>query len=80
MKNLIFLCVASAVFILSVIVLNYAPTITGLVGKGTYLNNGVAQYSGWADSPCREFSDLYNDYEDEPVTDWKDRDNKDSYS
>ena len=76
MKNLIFLCVASAVFILSVIVLNYAPTITGLVGKGTYLNNGVAQYGGWANSPCRTYSDLYNDYEDEPVTDWKDRDNK----
>ena len=77
MKNLIFLCVASCIFILSVIVLNYAPTITGLVGKGTYRSNGDVSYSyGWADFPCRSYSDLYNDYEDQPVTNWKDKENK----
>ena len=65
MKNLIFLCVASAVFILSVIVLNYAPTITGLVGKGYHDSVGGSSGS-WADSPCREFSDNYNYYKDEP--------------
>ena len=76
MKNLIFLCVASAVFILSVIVLNYAPTITGLVGKGTYLNNGNAQYYGWADSPCSYYSDKYNELEDEPESHWNKKENK----
>ena len=77
MKNLIFLCVASAVFILSVIVLNYAPTITGLVGKGKYDQNGNVIYSyGWADSPCRYYSDLYNEYEDEPESHWNKKENK----
>ena len=79
MKNLIFLCVASAIFILSVIVLNYAPTITGLVGKGRYKNNGdvSSSFYGWADMPCSYFSDLYNEYEDLEVKDnWKDQENK----
>jgi len=40
MKNKIFLCIASAIFIFSVIVLNIAPTINGLVGKGKYKMNG----------------------------------------
>ena len=80
MKNLIFLCVASAVFILSVIVLNYAPTITGLVGKGRYDSNGDLSSSsslGWADFPCSYYSDKYNEYEDLEVKDnWKDEENK----
>ena len=78
MKNLIFLCVASAVFILSVIVLNYAPTITGLVGKGIYVSNGDASDEGWAGYPCRKFSDQYNEYKDEPWDEkWKSSDLKD---
>ena len=77
MKNLIFLCVASAVFILSVIVLNYAPTITGLVGKGKYDQNGNVIYSyGWADFPCRYYSDIYNELEDKPESDWGKNENK----
>ena len=88
MKNLIFLCVASAVFILSVIVLNYAPTITGLVGKGTFDSNGnlgtyiggVGVSYGWADYPCRKFSDTYDYYKDEPWDEkWKSSDLKDEY-
>ena len=65
MKNLIFLCVASCIFILSVIVLNYAPTINGLVGRGTYETDGDKAIEDWADFPCNEYSDLYNYYEDE---------------
>ena len=80
MKNLIFLCVASAVFILSVIVLNYAPTITGLVGKGIFASNGGASDEGWAGYPCRKFSDTYDYYKDEPWDDhWKTSDLKDEY-
>ncbi len=80
MKNLIFLCVASAVFILSVIVLNYAPTITGLVGKGMFASNGFASDEGWAGYPCRKFSDQYNEYKDEPWDKyWESSDLKDEY-
>ena len=78
MKNLIFLCIASAVFIFSVIVLNFAPTINGLIGKGTYLLNGNRIYPGWDDSPYRAYSDNYNLYKDEPVTaHWSDQEDKD---
>ena len=69
MKNLIFLYIALAVFILSVIVLNFAPTINGLIGKGKYQQNGdlVNGLYGWADYPCKSYKDLYNDYKDKTV-------------
>ena len=82
MKNLIFLCIASAVFILSVIVLNFAPTINGLIGKGKYQQNGELAngFNGWADYPCKSFSDNYNYYKDKSLTDipsWTDQEDKD---
>ena len=69
MKNLIFICIASAVFFLSIIVLNCAPTINGLIGKGKYQQNGdlVNGLYGWADYPCKSYTDLYNDYKDKTV-------------
>ena len=82
MKNLIFLCIASAVFILSMIVLNFAPTINGLIGKGKYQRNGELAngFNGWADYPCKSFSDNYNYYKDKSLTDipsWTDQEDKD---
>jgi len=70
MKNLIFLCIASAIFIFSVISLNVAPTINGLVGKGKYKMNGDLDSSnyGWADYPCSYYSNLYNDNKDKSVS------------
>ena len=62
MKYLIFLCVATCIFILSVIVLNVAPSINGLVGKGFSL--GSASYPGFADYPCSWYTDEYNDIKD----------------
>ena len=81
MKDLIFLCIASAIFIFSVIVLNFAPTINGLIGKGIYTSDGDATgFNGWADSPCKQYSDQYNEYKDEEVSKyWKDKANKDFY-
>jgi hypothetical protein len=71
MKHLIFLCVATCIFILSVIVLNVAPSINGLVGKGHYdrLANLMTKtpldpYYGFADYPCSVYTDAYNDYND----------------
>lgn len=70
MKNLIFLCIASAIFIFSVIVLNIAPTINGLVGKGKYQQNGDINDGlyGWADYPCKQYTDIYNEYKDKSVS------------
>ena len=81
MKNLIFLCIASATFILSVIVLNFAPTINGLIGKGKYQQNGdlASGLTGWADYPCKSYSDEYKLYKDESLDDgdWDDQEDKD---
>ena len=82
MKDLIFLCIASAIFIFSVIVLNLAPTINGLIGKGKYNSEGdvFSNSYGWADIPCKRYSDQYNIYKDEAVAGhWKDQKNKDFY-
>jgi len=81
MKNLIFLCIASAIFIFSVISLNVAPTINGLVGKGKYKRNGDLDSTnyGWADYPCSYYSNLYNDNKDKSVSEghWADQEDKD---
>jgi hypothetical protein len=66
MKNLIFLCIAASIFIFSVIVLNFAPIINGLVGKGQYdvygdIISTSDPLSGFADYPCSSFTDKYND-------------------
>ena len=47
MKNLIFLCVSTAIIIFTVIVLNNAPIINGLVG------------SSWYDESCQKYIDLH---------------------
>ena len=60
MKNLIFLCIATCIFILSMIVLNVAPIINGLLGKGTYNSNGEATSDGWYDKNCELYNDNYN--------------------
>ena len=81
MKNLIFLCIATAVFILSVIVLNCAPIINGLIGKGKYQQNGdlANRLYGWADYPCISYTHLYNDYKDKTVEEglWTSQEDKD---
>jgi hypothetical protein len=69
MKNLIFLCIATCIFIFSVIVLNFAPIINGLVGKGKYdLNGDIIDPSnpllGFSDNPCSSFIDKYNNIKD----------------
>ena len=63
MKHLIFLCVATCIFILSVIVLNVAPSVNGLVGKG-FTVMGNIMYPGFADYPCSWYTDEYNDIKD----------------
>ena len=76
MKNLIFLCIATCIFIFSVIVLNFAPSINGLVGKGQYdlwgspvvnvdiLGNPNSISYGVEDYPCSGYTDVYNDIKD----------------
>ena len=74
MKNLIFLCIATCIFIFSLIVLNFAPSINGLVGKGHYSlwgspvadndNTNQDLYFGFADYPCSRYTDRYNDIKD----------------
>jgi hypothetical protein len=42
--------------------------------------NGGASSNGWADSPCKQYSDKYNYYKDEKETEyWKDETNKNLY-
>jgi len=81
MKNLIFLCIASAIFIFSVIVLNCAPIINGLFGKSKYQQNGdlANRLYGWADYPCISYTHLYNDYKDKTVEEglWTSQEDKD---
>jgi len=83
MKNLIFLCIASAIFIFSVISLNVAPTINGLVGKGKYKMNGDLDSSnyGWADYPCSYYSNFYNENKDKSVDEghWTNEEDKEYY-
>ena len=78
MKYLIFLCIASCVFILSVIVLSCAPNINGLISKGINISSGPIIPS-IADVPCRMFSDLYNDREDLPENNWESKEDKEYY-
>ena len=79
MKKLLFLCLAAAIFVFSVLVLNFAPTINGLVGKGNYDMNGnlIVSY-GWADFPCNLYSDRYNDYKETEVTSILTQEDKDN--
>jgi TM2 domain-containing membrane protein YozV len=51
---------ATCIFILSVIVLNVAPIINGLLGKGTYYSNGEATSIGWYDTNCKLYNYNYN--------------------
>ena len=62
MKNLIFLCIATCIFIFSVIVLNFAPIINRLIGKGIYDIDGDSESQGIIDYPCSSYTDKYNDY------------------
>ena len=59
MKNLLFLCIATCIFILSVIVLNIAPIINGLLGKGIRDSNGETNSDGWFDKDCDYYNDNY---------------------
>jgi len=80
MKNLIFLCIATCIFIFSVIVLNFAPSINGLVGKGYYNMWGDPLFSvGVADYPCSSYTDAYNDYKDGVKTFTGTQEEKDKY-
>ena len=56
MKNLIFLCASTAIIIFTVIVLNNAPIINGLVGDISY------------DDSCQEYVDLHKYYKDKTPT------------
>ncbi len=77
MKKLLFLCLAAAIFVFSVLVLNFAPTINGLVGKGKYDMNGNVIYSyGWADIPCNSYSDSYKETEVNSILTQEDKDNQ----
>ena len=50
---------ATCIFILSVIVLNVAPIINGLLGKGIHDSNGEATSDGWFDKDCDYYNDDY---------------------
>lgn len=51
MKNLIFFCIASAILLFSIVTINIAPIIGGLVG------------TNWMDPSCKYYSDKYDDDE-----------------
>jgi len=57
MKNLIFLCVSTAIIISTVIVLNNAPIINGYVGKDWYAES------------CQKYVDLHKYYKDKEPSD-----------
>jgi len=67
MKNFIFLCIATCIFIFSVIALNCVPSINGLAVKGQYDIWGELKSSSSfevGDVPCRMYSDYYNNLKD----------------
>jgi hypothetical protein len=57
MKNLIFLCVSTAIIIFTVIVLNNAPIINGYIGKDWYAES------------CQKYVDLHKYYKDKDFSD-----------
>jgi hypothetical protein len=57
MKNLIFLCVSTAIIIFTVVVLNNAPIINGYVG------------SDWYDESCQNYVDLHKYNKDKKFSD-----------
>ena len=56
MKNLIFLCISTAIIIFTIIVLNNAPIINGLVG------------TSWYDDSCQYYVDLHKYNKDKSLT------------
>lgn len=62
--NLIFFCIASAILIFSVITINLAPVINGLVGNGHYKTNGDSTDNSWSDISCGYYTGVIKDIED----------------
>lgn len=68
-NNLIFFCIASTILLFSIIAINLAPYINGLVGKGLYDINGDVDngFVGWGDYSCGSISDRIKYLEDTPL-------------
>ena len=64
MKNLIVLCIATCIFKFSIIVINFAPYISGLVGKDYYDKWFCYLSDGFVDYQCSRYTDWHNDYKD----------------
>ena len=60
MKKLIFFCIASAILLFSIIVVNIAPIINYRLGRGIYMPSGKPSFTGWSDLSCKSISDNYN--------------------
>ena len=65
MKKLLFFCIASAILIFSIIVVNIAPIINHRLGRGAYDASGASSNNGWSDVSCKSISDQYNIKEDQ---------------
>ena len=48
MKKLIFFCIASAILLFSIIVVNIAPIINYRLGRGIYMPSGKPAFTGWS--------------------------------
>lgn len=80
MKKLIFFCIAFAILLFSIIVVNIAPIINYRLGRGAYSPSGAPYTSGingWSDYSCKSISDDYNIKKDKDVTVFGTQDDKD---
>ena len=70
MKKLLFFCLASAILIFSIIVVNIAPIINHRLGRGSYSSSGapISNLIGWSDASCKSISDNYNIKKDQDLT------------
>ena len=68
MKKLIFFCLASAILLFSIIIVNIAPIINHRLGRGAYASSGAYLSYGWSDHSCKSISDEYNIEKDKDYT------------
>ena len=77
MKKLIFFCIASAILLFSIIVVNIAPIINYRLGRGIYRPSGEPAFKGWSDLSCKSISDNYNIKKDLDLINFVNQNDKD---
>ena len=78
MKTLIFFCIASVILVLSIVTINIAPIINGLVGSTIYHADGSVVSHGWWVDTCKSYNDEYK-YTKKYNNDFQKQEDKEKY-